>query len=148
MIFCKKFIIDAVTLAYGEYYPLENNTPNDTVYWFCKSNYKVYNTEELITKRKAQNVDELISSEKYIPFSKTNIVKLRKEFVQKYWPEADEKIRKIENSDPEFDYEIASRYYFDAHPLEDKWNNYLSSQIEHDIVKWCNDNNIPYKIKL
>lgn len=145
MIFCKKFIINAVTISYGQYY-LDDNL-NKIFYWFCKSNYKIYHTDELIEKGKAKNADEIIKSEKYIPFSKTNIVKLRKEFVEKFLPEADEEIKKIENSEPEFNYEIAARYYFDAHPLEDKWNDYLYDQIEKNIVKWCNDNNISYKIK-
>ena len=147
MLFRKKFKINGVTLLYGKYYPSGNHNIVDPIYWFRKTNYKIYDGEELIEKGIFKNAKELLESDKYIPFSKTNITKTKQDFIQKYCPEAQSEIEQIIKSEEDIDFDIAFRIFIEVHPLKDEWDNYVSDRLEKDIIKWCEKNNIPYVIK-
>lgn len=147
MFFKKRLKIDTVTLLYGRHYPLEKYDIVDPIYWVRKSNYKIYDGQELIKKGVFRDAKELLESGEYIPFSKTNITKTKKDFIQKYCPEAQSEIEQIIKSTPDIDFDIAFRIFIEVHPLKDEWDNYVSDRLERDIVKWCEENNIPYVIK-
>ena len=146
MIFKKQFKINLITILYSRYYQNEKSEIIDPIYWLKKTNYKIYNGEQLINKGKFKNASALIASEKYIPYSKTNISQVEMEFINKFCPEAKKEIENIQRSAPDSDFDIAFRIFIETHPLNDKWGIYLTEHLRDDVIKWCIKNRIKYTI--
>ena len=71
------FNIDKI-LYYGRYYSNERQEYK-TLWWFCLDDFEVYDTQKLIEQYAYVNCKEIISSEKYIPLFRTDIISLEKD---------------------------------------------------------------------
>lgn len=128
-------------------YDVNTNATVDPLFWLRKSNYKVYDGEELIEKGEFKNADELEKSEKYIPLYKTDIVVEEKAFVEKFYPELEKDILDILKKYPEYNYDSAFNYIIPKDSKrENHWCKYLYERLIEDAVSWCEKHNLRYAI--
>lgn len=133
-------------IDYGRYYSSEEYNIIDPLYWLKVSNYKIYDGEELIERKKVKNAEDLRLCGKYIPLFKTDIDSLYAEFVRKHYPEVQNNILEIVKSDPDYDYGTAFRIYFEATEAEKVWWDFEEKRLKEDAIQWCRDNKLSYAL--
>lgn len=132
------FNIDKI-LYYGRYYSNERQGYK-TLWWFCLDDFEVYDTQKLIEQYAYANCKEIISSEKYIPLFRTDIVSLEKRFIKEHGFH-DLKIQDYQVND----YDVAFKIFIDRHFLTKQWYEFERKQLYNDAVKWCKENGISFK---
>ncbi len=124
---------------YGRYYT--NYKYNiKPIYWLRLKDYKVIDAKDALEKGKVKNIKQL--RESYIPFFKTDMISLYKEFVMTFCPNDQPEIIKLEKSNPEYDYGTAFRYYYDGTVIMDMWHVYEKHRLQEDAVQWCQSNGL------
>ena len=127
-------------IFYGRYYDDEKNL-YDISWWLCLDDYKVYHTETLMTDYSYKSIFEIEQTSKFIPFFKTDIIKLEKEFMKDFNNKVFNKILLDNNNS----YDIAFRIFIERGFLIDSWSDFEKSHLQKDAISWCKKNHIPYR---
>lgn len=130
---------------YGRYFSDEKNN-HEIIWWLCLDDYKVYNSDLLLTDYSFKNIIEIKESSIFIPFFKTDIIKLEKKFVDslnnKTVLKEFNKILVSNNNK----YDLAFKKFIERTFLINSWNTFEKKQLISDAIVWCENNNIPYTI--
>ena len=121
---------------YGRFY---SDLEEHTKWWFCTTDYKVYETEEIIAQFSYENQEMIAASDTFLPLFRTDIIALEKEFLEEFAYEGDFVCEDSSNFDLSF------KIYIEDF-LEREWYAFESDRLCKDAVKWCKENGIPYRI--
>ena len=121
---------------YGRFY---SDLEEHTKWWFCTTDYKVYETEEIIAQFSYENQEMIAASDTFLPLFRTDIIALEKEFLEEFAYEGDFVCEDSSNFDLSFKIHIEDF-------LEREWYAFEKEQLCKDAVKWCEENGIPYRI--
>lgn len=128
---------------YGRYFSDEKNN-YEIIWWLCLDDYKVYNSDLLLTDYSYKNIFEIKESLKFIPFFKTDIIKLEKDFIcslnNKTVLKEFNKLLLSNNNE----YDLAFKKFVERTFLFDSWKTFEKKQLINDAIAWCINNNIPY----
>lgn len=130
-------------VSYGRYYPSSADT--DAVYWwFSVSDYKVYATEDLITKFHYTTCPEIEQSGMFIPMFKTDIKELEEEYLLTRASEEVQAYRKIKEKNKGTEPDTIFKMFIDFAGLWKSWYAFEYQRLFGEAVKWCNAHNISY----
>lgn len=131
-------------MFYGRYFDDENNQ-YEISWWLCVEDYEIYHTETLLTDYSYESISEIEQTSKFVPFFKTDIIQLEKEFIKKLNNKtllnSFNKLLVGNNS-----YNVAFRIFIEREFLFDYWSEFEKSQLREDAIAWCKNNHIPYTI--
>lgn len=131
-------------MFYGRYFDDENNQ-YEISWWLCVEDYEIYHTETLFADYSYESISEIEQTSKFVPFFKTDIIQLEKEFIKKLNNKtllnSFNKLLVGNNS-----YNVAFRIFIEREFLFDYWSEFEKSQLREDAIAWCKNNHIPYTI--
>ena len=132
-------------MFYGRYYS-DENFPYDISWWLCLKDSKAYHTETLMTDYSYKSISEIKKSLTYIPFFKTDIIQLEKEFMKrlnnkKFNIDLDKIL--VDNI---CSYDVAFKIFIEKEFMVDLWSEYEKSRLIKDAIMWCRENHLPYKV--
>lgn len=131
-------------MFYGRYFDDENNQYKIS-WWLCVEDYEIYHTEILFADYSYESISEIEQTSKFVPFFKTDIIQLEKEFIKKLNNKtllnSFNKLLVGNNS-----YNVAFRIFIEREFLFDYWSEFEKSQLREDAIAWCKNNHIPYTI--
>lgn len=138
-------------IMYGEW-DSEEDYKYEENYWFEKSSFALFYSEKLIEEFGYKDCDEIKSSGHFIPFFKTDIVALQKEFIANYPDKAVEEtindIIRNDNYGYSSGFVVAFRILTQDYPEFDEFSRayyaFEKNQLTKDAEEWCERNNIPY----
>lgn len=133
-------------MFYGRYFNDENSL-YDISWWLCLTTFDIYDTETLIANYSYKSIAEIKETAKFIPFFKTDIIRLEKEFIKeinnKTLLNSFNKLLFANNCN----YNIAFRMFIEREFLVDSWSEYEKAQLKEDAIIWCKENHIAYTIE-
>ena len=122
-------------LSYFRYYRDEEVSP-DFSWWYCLTDFNVYETSELYKLFKYSSKSEIYESHLFVEFEKIDIIELKKQFlIQRNEYSLFKNI-----SDQEFD--LKFNRYIDNSNLIQSWYNFEIDILKSVFDKWCRVNNI------
>lgn len=120
----------------GRYYSYDDVEP-----WFCLTDNRVYETTELIGDHSFNSRCDIEKSGEYIPFFRTDIIELKKEFIQRYFPQLFNEIFCNKNDD---DDNTAFNIFAEENDHLVLWYRYERARLQKDAIDWCNAHGLPY----
>lgn len=122
-------------LSYFRYYRDEKVSP-DFSWWYCLTDFNVYETSELYKLFQYSSKSEIYQSNIFIEFDKIDIIELKKQFLLQR-----NEYELFKNmSDKEFD--LKFNQYIDNNHLIRIWHDFEISLLESAFNKWCRANSI------
>lgn len=121
-------------MNYGCWYRHESTVD----WWFCLTDGRIYETEDLFNEFGYKTKQEIEESELYILLFKTDMIAAEKHFLNE---------RGIRNFDglPDSEFAIEFRKVLDMDfILCLQWGDFEDSVLKRDAVKWCRENHIPF----
>lgn len=123
---------------YGRYYS-SYESETEFPWWFCLSDESVVSLDSLRQVYGYRNDDEIFLSGIFIPFFKTDISELEKEFLRKRNLKG-----VLDKLGRGVDFDILFRKYVDKELLFDDWLEYEGKQLRNDAIAWCRQYGIKY----
>ena len=130
-------------MHYGEYYSFDDyGKKYDVFWWLSLIDYSVINIETLCEKYSYHSCEEILEAGLYIPFFRTDILDVEREFIKKYYPY---QAKKIFNNELDLDNHIAFMKFAENNYQEESFYSYRDERLARDAVKWCCENHLKYK---
>lgn len=130
-------------VSYGRYYPSSFDA-DATYWWFSISDYKIYATEDLITKFHYTTCLEIEQSGRFIPLFKTDIEELEEEYLLTLTNKETQEYRMIKEKNKGVEPDTIFKMFIDFVRLWKNWYAFEYQRLFQDAVKWCKANNISY----
>jgi len=137
------FIIIENVIYYGRHYSEEHV---GSYWWFNLNDYKIYSIKQLESLFDGENcfTQESILEKEFIPFSKTEIIEVEKDYIKK---KNNKKLSKVFSAVSEVDFDQVFKKYIDNNLLISDWWNFEREKLISDAVEWCKLNGIKYRFK-
>ncbi|MBR4013433.1 MAG: hypothetical protein IKJ00_03970 [Clostridia bacterium] len=119
------------------------------IWWFCKIDEKIYQTEEILYKFNFTDEYSIIQSNCYIPLFKTDIVSLEKEYMQTLPYNIQKSFDKNFKTNSFDSYDLAFKEFLDTYSYDFNysynWYEFEEKRLKNDAIIWCKQNSINYK---
>ena len=123
---------------YGRFY---SDLKNHTKWWLCLQDFKIYDTETIISLFKYETIKEIKESNSFIALFKTDIINLEKEYLNKCLSINEKELFHISQTK---NFDIAFKIYIESICLERDWYAFEMKKLCKDAIEWCIKNSIPY----
>lgn len=124
--------------AYGRFY---SDIKDHVKWWFCLTDYKIYDTESVISKFNYGNEESIVSAGVFIPLFKTDVIKLEREFLASM---------SINRSNMPFccddisDFDRNFKIYIEENFLVREWYYFEQERLCKEAINWCKTNGIVF----
>lgn len=123
-------------IFYGRYY--RDDEEKETNWWYCKVDGHIYHMSDLTSQFGYVSIDEVENNGNYIQLFRTDIIELKKRFIN-----AIAKNRKLCNL-PDSEFDIEFNKFIDQSSMHKEWFDYECAVLKQDAIEWCKQNNIPF----
>lgn len=123
---------------YGRFY-CDEVYEYETRWWLDRKDFKVYSTEELLSRFGFEDYHAIEVCYDLIPVFKTDIIALEKEFIKKYTGGGN-----IDEYDCLYDRKF--KEYIDRKLLIQEWYEFERRKLIEDAILWCQFYKIPYVV--
>ncbi len=138
-----KVNIDSI-IYYGRFFASITDAKKQ-YWWFCLSDYTVYNECQLFSEYGYKSYDELNESKRFIPLFKTDIEKLEEHFLKSLTKTDIKAYNQIKQKSEIQDPDVIFKCFIDYQQLWKQWYNFERRALTQDAIRWCKEYGIAYQ---
>ena len=127
-------------ISYFRYYR-DEDISSDFAWWYCLSDDKIYNTEDLYKLFGYSTKDGIYATCNYVEFEKVDIIELKKRYLHQIL--SNREYKKFNNlADKEFD--IKFNQYIDIYNRMSDWHEFEEKILSEALLKWSSAHGISH----
>ena len=126
-------------IYYGRSYP---DLP-PYLWWYCKNDGQIYDTDTLKTEFHFSDEGEMEESPNFIPLFRTDIVSLEILFLNQCGADALKKVKQQQEKEG-IPFDTAFKIFEERLPVR-IWHDFEKNKLREDAKKWCMENHIPFE---